>query len=184
MSYETQIRKLQEFTGERTPVEEINKAIEQLKNLAEMRDALSLEKTLAYAKKIRPVVRVKENIIGLCPDMMSSDLYWIEYSKVSISSYIFGAKKLAKAEGLKEIARIKTYHTLGIYASFLGPTVDEVIYQCPKEILDRAVAFEVVCNSHDVIKDCYNKWLNLHVLETVFYEGEMPEAVASFEIKW
>ena len=169
MSYEIQIRKLQEFTGERTPVEEINKAIEQLKNLAQMRDEFSLEKILAYAKKIRPVVRIKENIIGLFPDMSSSDLYWIGYSNVSISSYIFGAKKLAKAKGLREIARIKTYHTLGIYASFLGPTVDEIIYQCPKEILDRAVAFEVVCNSHDIVADCYDKWLNLHILETVFY---------------
>ena len=184
MSYEIQIAKLKEFTGEGAPMEEIAVATEQLTKLAQMRDAFSLEKILAYAKKVRPVVRIKENIIGLFPDMSSSDLYWIVYSNVSISSYICGAKKIAKAEGLKEIARVKTYHTLGVYASFLSPTVDEIIYQCPKEILDKAVAFEVVCNSHDVIKDCYNKWLNLHVLETIFYEGEMPEVVADFEIKW
>ena len=99
-----------------------------------------------------------------------------------MSSYVFGAQKIVKADGLNEIARIKTYHRLGIYVSFLCPTVDAIIYQCPKDILDRAVAFEVVCKSHDIMNECYDKWLNLHVLETVFYEGEMPEIVANQKI--
>lgn len=184
MSYEVQIRRLQEFNGKNAPKEKITGAIEQLKKLVKMRDNLSLEKTLAYAKRIRPVARFEGNVIGICHDMMSSELYWIGYENVSMSSYMFGAKKLVKAEGLKEIARVKTYHTMGTYASFLCPTVDEVIYQCPKDILDRAVAFEVICKSRDVLRCCYDRWLNLHVLETVFYEGEMPDAVKQQEVKW
>jgi hypothetical protein len=47
------------------------------------------------------------------------------------------------AEGLSELARIRTRHTCG-YHGFFKPSIEEVVSQIPKDMLDRVVAFRTI----------------------------------------
>lgn len=77
-----------------------------------------------------------------------------------------------RAEGLEEIARIRTLHTYG-YHGFFKPSIAEVYAQIPEYLLHEVVAFET--NGPDTVHDLNRERdaLNAgyHVAETILYRA-------------
>lgn len=151
-----------------------------LMSLQEQENAMSEEEIIAYAKKIKPVLRGFDRLIGFGSSFADGDLYWVGYFKLLHNyRYSYNGHPFAKAEGLEEIGRIKTYHQYHDFQSY----VKEVLWQCPKEILDKACAFEIVVPGYEV-EEQYDKDVGLFCYTTVFYEGKIPSALANEEIRW
>lgn len=145
---------------------------------------MSQEEILAYARKIRPLVRGTKKDALLRLYNQKKQLYWAKPAKISTESFTFRADSaLMKAHGLTEIGRIATYHRYGEYYGFLRPSVDEAIVQCPKEWLDKVCAFEFQIDSNQ-IADVYNIALDRHVLRTIYYTGTLPEEIAGLPVEW
>jgi hypothetical protein len=70
-------------------------------------------------------------------------------------SFSWNPTRLEAAEGLREVARITTYHGHGYYGLF-KPSVAEVISQIPSDILDTVDAFMVL--GPDDIDDLRLQW--------------------------
>lgn len=146
---------------------------------------MSGEEILAYAKKIRPLVRGKKPINSfLSPENRINPLYWAKAECIASESFTFSAgEALMPAQGLVEVGRITTWHRYGGHRAFLRPSVDEAIVQCPKEWLDKVIAFEFQTDSLDFEK-VYNSALDRHVLTTIYYTGTLPEEIAKLPVKW
>jgi hypothetical protein len=70
-------------------------------------------------------------------------LYWIEPCEIHGESCTYGAKYIRPVnETLNFVTEVKTYHKYGGYYGFIRPSMDEAIYQCPKDILDDVVAVD------------------------------------------
>lgn len=155
-----------------------------LEKLLEQEEAMSKEEILAYAKKIKPVMRGTAEYVAISPEIKKKDLFWIPAFPISTQSFSYSCEAPIKpAVGLKEICRITTYHRYGGYYGFLRPSTDEAILQCPKEILNKVCAFEFQTDTLDFRK-IYNAGLDRHVLTTVYYEGSLPEDIAAQEVSW
>ena len=142
------------------------------------------EEIMAYARKIRPLVRGTLDNAMLMPENQDKPLYWAKPARIRTESFTFRADAaLMKAEGLQEIGRIITYHRYGGYRKYLRPSADEAIYQCPKEWLDKVCAFEIQIDSNRM-EDIYDSRLDCHVLRTVYYTGTLPEEIANLPVEW
>lgn len=181
MKYEDKIFWLRECS--RLPQEKIEKYVAILDKLEQQKQAMSQEQIMAYAAKIRPVLFGSSGEVGICPKENDKELYWLKSTPIATTSCTFKPEVIAKAEGLKEIGRIVSYHSYGGYYGFLRPSADEAIYQCPKEILDKACAFAFMTPTTE-IRDIYNSNLDLHKLTTVYFEGTVPPEIANDPIKW
>lgn len=161
------------------------KHIAILKQLQKQEEDLPQEMVMNYASKIKPVMRGNARKVSIDPDeYKNGTLFWIPSVPIHTQSVTFKTSKpLCQAQGLKEIARIVTYHRYGGYYGFLRPSTDEAIIQCPKEILDKVCAFEFVAETLD-FGQIYNHRLDRHVLTTVYYAGTLPDQIATQCVKW
>ena len=163
------------------------------------------EEIIALAKRIRPVMRGTKHFVGIYPggnevhttlhktkamehlkEMAETGgkLFFVEAPYIATHSYTYEEHHpLLEATGLTEVARITTYHRYGGFPCFLRPSIDEAIYQCPEELIDKVTAFEIVANS-DRFRDIYNEALDRHVLTTVYYTGEVPEEITNLGLVW
>lgn len=181
MKYEDKIFWLRECS--RLPQEKIEKYVAILDKLEQQKQAMSQEQVMAYAAKIRPVLFGLNGEIRIYPRKDDTELYWLKSTPIATTSCTFNAKVIAKAEGLKEIGRIVSYHSYGGYYGFLRPSADEAIYQCPKEILDKACAFAFMTPTLD-LRTLYDSNLDLHRLTTIYFEGAVPPEIADTPIEW
>lgn len=155
-----------------------------LEKLLIQEKAMTKEEILAYAKKIKPLMRGTKNCVAFSPKTENKKLFWIPSYPISTKSFCFLCHQpLKQAEGLKEIGRITSYHRYGSYCGFLRPSTDEAIIQCPKGILDNVCAFEFQTTSLELC-DIYHVGLDRHVLTTIYYEGTLPEDIAAQEVTW
>ena len=155
-----------------------------LEKLHQQESRFTKDELLNLARRIKPIVRVnKDGLVGIDSEAQKFDLFWIETCPIKSHSFVWKVKPLAKVSGLKEIARITSYHTYGGYYGFLRPSTDEAIYQCPENILDRICAFEVF-SSNDSIYDIFHAGLDRHVLTTIYYEGQLPADIADQDVSW
>ena len=63
-------------------------------------------------------------------------------------------------------------------------SVDEAIFQCPKDILEQVVAFEFVIPEDLYIWNIYSDVLDRHVLKITYYSGDFPEKFKNRQIEW
>lgn len=159
------------------------KAIAILTRLDEQ-EKMAKSTILEYARHIRPLIRGTEERVALAPQYKNKELFWARPTKIATESFTFNHKTgLMKAEGLTEIGRITTYHNYGGYSAFLRPSTHEAIGQCPKEWLDKVVAFEFQTDS-DKFEDVYDYMLDRHVLTTIYYTGTLPEEIHNLPVEW
>lgn len=168
--------------------------IGETQNIIQMRACLEVmerklpkAKALKLAKRIRPIMTLNSNgdfnmLLG--SNNPDEEKYWVEGNKIYNQSYTFSGLRQTyeKAENLTEIATINTYHKCGCPV-FVKPSVYEVLYQIPQELLDKVVAFELFSPSNSV-NDIYDSNIDRHKLVCVLYAGEMPQSVAEQEIIW
>ena len=155
-----------------------------LEKLLKQEECMTRKDILAYAEKIKPVMRGSKDYIGISPYMDGKELFWIPSYPIHHQSFCYICHHpLKKAEGLKELARITTYHNYGGFHGLLRPSTDEAIIQCPKEILDKVCAFEFQTDTLDMRK-VYHAGLDRHILTTVYYEGTLPKDIAAQFVSW
>ncbi len=105
---------------------------------------ITMERLLELSERIKPVVHF--NGIGLC---------YIKLNKNLLVPFLRDYEATERADGLKTLCDITTFHTFG-YHIYFNPTVAEVLAQIPEELVRRAVAFQVVSDptkdvsTHDV----------------------------------
>lgn len=209
--YDEQIRwRTKYFSGSK---EQQQKALAILKQLKEQELAMSQAEIMAYAQKIRPVVRGSEFYVGVYADDLDNcrnnvsfltdgefklrflrhmqvvkehgtALFWAKNAPIHSESFTYSNNEpFMPAFGLTEVARVKTYHRYGGYWGCLRPSADECIYQCPKDILDKVCAFEVR-SAYPADVNPYNNAIDRHELVTIYYSGDVPQEVLAQEIKW
>lgn len=156
------------------------KALSILTTLKEQ-EQMPKEEILAYAQKIRPLLRKSTNTKDKKP---KTALFWASAPYATTRSYMAtGGIALTKAKGLKKIGRTTGYLGYhGYYAAF-SPNISEVIEQCPKEWLDRATAFEIELTNLNPT-EVYDNLLERHVLHITFYTGEVPKDIARRPVEW
>ncbi len=181
MTTKEQIDYLNQSAGKRLALKRCEEAIGILTKLEEQ-EKMPQEEILRLAKKIRPLVRVGKTTSVFQNQI--KPLFWAEAPHIATKSFTFNSGRGIKiATGIHEIARITTYHRYGGFRVFLRPSVDEAIIQCPKELLDKVVGFEF---QTDTLKASavYDRFLDRHVLRTVYYTGELPEDIANLPVEW
>jgi len=85
--------------------------------------------------------------------------------------HLFEPKLLPLVPGLRERARVRTYHTHSFYG-FFKPTIAEVLAQVPRHLLTIVQAFEVVDGpqtADDLNRERAAAEAGYHVATTVFY---------------
>ena len=177
------------------------KRIEVLKNLQKLEKSWSKEKLLAYAQKMRPLLRGSKIYCSFFDDdklanyLLSDELFrrhqqltkrygkllfWLEQVPV-YCSLSEGQEILQEASGLVELRRVTTYYDSDYSPVVLRPTIADAIIQCPEEILDQVVAFEFVAPSSNA-RDYFDNVLGMHVLTTVYYTGVVPQEIAEQKV--
>jgi hypothetical protein len=117
----------------------------------------------------------------MCPIMRNSSdgnmLYWIEPLEIHGESCTYSPVYIRRVtEPIQFIREIESYHKYGGYYGFIRPSVDEAIYQCPKDILDKVVAFEFVIPEDLSIYNIYVDELDRHKLSIRYYTGfKLPD---------
>ena len=163
---------------------EIQNTIQIRAHLEYLKRILPKETALELAKRIRPVMSMDENGKFSVATTPNDSKYWVDGCKIFNQSYTFKAGETVyeKAEQLTQIATIKTYHTCG-HPLLLKPSVYEVLYQIPAELLDKVVAFELYAPELSAY-DLYDDNLERHVLTCVLYTGNIPQSVKEKTIEW
>lgn len=163
---------------------EVQKIIQIRANLECLEKKLTKENALELAKRIRPVMSMDESGKFSISNDPENPKYWVSGCKIYGQSYTFaaGEKVYGKAEKLEPVAKITTYHVAG-HPLFLKPSVYEVLYQIPTELVDKTVAFELYAPSSSVY-DIYNDEIGRHALTCILYTGEMPEHIKDEPIEW
>lgn len=140
--------------------------------LRKLETSMTKEELMEYAKKMGPVMR------------KDGQLWWIDPCKIHTQSCTYGAKFLEEALSLSPLKTITSYHKYGGYYGFLRPSVDEAIFQCPKDILEQVVAFEFIIPEDLYIWNIYSDVLDRHVLKITYYSGDFPEKFKNRQIEW
>ena len=163
---------------------EIQKIIQVRANLDHLEKQLTQEKAVELAQRIRPVMSKDENGRLSLFNEPKHPKYWVDGRKIYNESYTFASDKevYAKTDKLVQIAKIITYHKCG-YPLFVKPSVYEVLYQIPPELLDKVVAFELYAPSASAY-DVYNDDVGRHALTCILYAGKMPKKVRQKPIRW
>ena len=124
---------------------------------------------------------IMKHAAHMCPIMRNSSdgniLYWIEPCEIHGESCTYGAKYIRPVkETLNFVTEVKTYHKYGGYYGFIRPSMDEAIYQCPKDILDDVVAVEFVIPENVTLYEVYDSDLDRHHLAVRYYTGcKLPD---------
>ena len=158
--------------------------IEILKELYKKRTLMSDDEILTKAHHIHLVMRGNGQEVWISTKNTDNFLFFVSGDRVSTASSSFQARPLIEASNLKPLGSITTYHSYGGYRAFLRPSIDEAIWQCPLEWLDKATAFEFSFQRTDKLLEVYDGDLDLHVLKTTYYQGEIPEIVKKKIYYW
>lgn len=87
------------------------------------------------------------------------------------TAHLWEPRLLPLVPGLRELSRVRTYHTFG-YHGFFKPSIDEVLAQVPRYLLATVQAFEVVegpQTADDLNCEKTATQAGYHVATTVFY---------------
>lgn len=144
------------------------------------------EEVFAYAKKIRPLVRGTKKDAKLKPNNLRGMLYWANAPYIASDSFAGDeGNAIRRARGLTEVGRITAYCRNDDNYSFghLRPTAFEAITQCPKQWLDKVIAFEFQADSYDPAH-FYDELLDRDFLRVIYYTGTLPEDIANRPLKW
>ena len=126
----------------------VGATIGETQNIIQIRASLEVmernlpkEEALMLAKRIRPVMTRTANgkfKMLLADKKLDGDKHWVDGGKIYNQSYTFNDLRqiYEKAESLTEVATINTYHRCG-YPALLKPSVYEVLYQIPQDLLDK-----------------------------------------------
>ncbi|MBR5154212.1 MAG: hypothetical protein IKW58_00620 [Alphaproteobacteria bacterium] len=155
-----------------------------LNDLYVKRQAFTKEEILKHAHQMHYVARCTQDKMFLINPPQNAGLYFMDNTHISTKSCSFDAKPELEATGLTKLGTIATYHSYGGHYMFLRPSVDEAIWQCPKEWQDKAVAFEFAIPSSVEVESVYDRNLDLHILNTTFYAGETPRAIKERTYYW
>ena len=98
--------------------------------------------------------------------------YWLDGNEIHSTSYNWNKKRLKPTGYLRELGRVKTYHTGSPF--FFKPSVEEMVVQCP---YPEATAFMYVNGTCDYEQDIWTA-------ETIYYTGDIPEGIRNREIEW
>ncbi len=161
-----------------------NNYIELVKDLIQKREQMTNDEILKYAHHMHFVMRGTEKKVSLDSFFSDYPLYFVDNIHVAKRSCSFSAEPFVEAQGLEKIGSITTYHTFGGFYGFVCPSIDEAIFQCPKEWLDIATAFEFSYHKTEDVRDVYDSVLDLHVLKTTYYKGDLPEVVKRKKMFW
>ena len=143
---------------------------------------LKLEKSMSQAD-------IMKHAAHMCPVMRNPEdgniLYWIEPCEIHGQSCTYGAIFIRPVkEHLNFVTEVRTYHKYGGYYGFIRPSMDEAIFQCPKDILDDVVAVEFVIPEDKSIYEIYIDELDRHKLAVRYYTGcELPDDLKR-ELVW
>ena len=116
--------------------------------------------------RIKPVVRGAATKKGAVRHG-GGDLYFIQDVDLRGIAFTWDPVLTQPAEGLKELARIETYHTCGYYG-FFKPSIAEVLAQIPSKYLDHCVAYECGVGSLDTSNIVDGG--SAHCVTTVLYQ--------------
>ncbi|MBR5599195.1 MAG: hypothetical protein IKW39_04055 [Alphaproteobacteria bacterium] len=156
-----------------------------LEELAKKRALMTKEDILKYANQMHCVMRGDFKGVSITtPEKYHRPLFFIDATGVATQSCTFSSKPIAEAKKLKKLGTITTYHSYGGHYVFLRPSADEAIWQCPKEWLDKATAFEFSFIKSDQLSEVYDCLLDCHVLETTYYQVELPDVVKEKKMTW
>lgn len=132
--------------------------------LCQQENNVNKDEVIALAQRIKPVTRDEKG-----------QLQWIEYSNVK-NTFLWNRIFIAPAPNLVKEAEITTYHSFS-YHGLVKPSALEILCQLPAELKDKITAFETSLPDSNVYAFT-DFLLNRHILKTVLYSGELPEAVA------
>lgn len=108
---------------------------------------LSKEEKIKYAKKIKPVLRVKKDGTRVMTEdgsfNKSGKLYYIQPVDIKTQAFTWDPRVIysEKPEGLVKVTDIYTLHFDSHF--FFKPSVEEVLDNIPGTILDKIDAFEL-----------------------------------------
>ena len=88
------------------------------KELKDMEAAMTKEKIIERAKTLRPVADFQK---------LGGMRYWLDGNKIHSTSYNWDKKRLKPTGYLRELGRVKTYHTGTRF--FFKPSVEEMVVQ-------------------------------------------------------
>ena len=102
-----------------------------------LENSMSREDIIKYAGRIKPVM------------IKDGKLWWIESKKIHGESCTYDPAYLEEVKSvLVPLRTIETYHKYGGYYAFLRPSVDEAIFQCPKDILEEVI-YTICLSAYD-----------------------------------
>ena len=133
--------------------------------LMKMEAAMTKERIIERAKTLRPIVEFKE---------LGGMRYWVDGVKIHSESYIWDKKRLKPTGYLRELGRVKTYHTGTRF--FFKPSVEEMVAQCPYQ---EATAFMYIDGTCD-----YDYEQDIWTAFTIYFSGDMPEVIRNRKIEW
>ena len=133
--------------------------------LMKMEAAMTKERIIERAKTLRPIDEF-QRIGGM--------RYWLEGGHISSESYIWDKKRLKPTGYLRELGRVKTYHTGTRF--FFKPSVEEMVVQCP---YPEATAFMYIDDTCD-----YDYEQDIWTAFTIYFSGDMPEVIRNRKIEW
>lgn len=123
------------------------------------------QQIMERAKTLRPIAEFEKK---------GGMRFWVDGGHIATQSYTWSIKPLKPTGYLKELGRVKTYHTYG-HPSLFKPSVDECVKFCPFE---DATAFMIVgCNE-------FNYELDRHEATTIYFSGDIPEDIKNRKIEW
>lgn len=134
--------------------------------LEKIETSMTKEQIIERSRTLRPVAEFKK---------VGGMMFWVDGGRIHTQSYTWNLKRLKPTGFLRELGRVKTYHSSG-HPLLFKPSVDECIYQCP---YPEATAFQVV-----LYEAHYNYELDRHEAETIYYAGTIPEDIKNREIEW
>lgn len=120
---------------------------------------LSPSDLAARFEKIKPVTRDSEDNIRL-----------IGPHDPENGAFTFVEERGEAIDGLKEVARITTYHSVGGFHGFFKPTVAEVLAQIPQRFIEQGVcAFETTVAPHSHYGEVTSPEADVHRGVTILY---------------
>ena len=160
------------------------KKVNILLDLAEKRFKMSNFELITKAYQMHLVMRGTKDALYISLPNCKDGYFFVEGNYITTQSCTFYPKALAEAQNLTKLGSITTYHSYGGHPSFLRPSIDEAIWQCPKEWQEQATAFEFSYPKTELISDVYDSELDLHVLTTTYYKCEIPDIVKQKRFQW
>ena len=156
-------------------------------HLEDMRGDLTNGQIFRLAHRIYPLMRAnKKDPQGALQISVGrpqkGKKFWVKSGRIAYGSFAKAPKVLGCAAGLRQIGEVTTYHKLVCEKSFC-PTMFEVLYQIPKELRDKTVAFELYALAETPEQSVCTE-LNSYRLRCILYTGKVPKKVLDEPMQW